>query len=133
MKVYVFGNKDVSEDSVAFKVADTLKGKIAGIEFIIVSPNEDLPFVDEKNIVLFDGVEGLRKVTVIDEQSLDKLVAIRSTTVHDYDLGFQLKYLKKLGKIEKITIIGLPQTGEVDYDFIQSILRKLVLHDMQGS
>lgn len=133
MKVYVFGNKDVSEDSVAFKVAETLKGKIKGIEFIPVSPNQDLPFANKKHVVLLDAVEGIKKVTVVDEQSLDRIISIRSTTVHDYDLGFQLKYLKKLGKIQKVTIIGLPQTGEIDYDLIQSILRKLVLHDMQGS
>ena len=133
MKVYVFGNKDVTEDAVAFVVAENLQKKMQDVDFVSVSPNEDLPFIDEKQVILLDVVQGIKEVMVIDEQSLDHLVTLRSTTVHDYDLGFQLRYLKKLGKIYKVTIIGLPQVGEVDYDLIQSILRKFVVHDMQGS
>jgi hypothetical protein len=53
--------------------------------------------------------------------------------VHDFDLAFQLRYLKKLGKLGEVTIIGIPQEGEIDYLRIQSIFRKLVAHDMQGS
>ena len=53
--------------------------------------------------------------------------------MHDFDLAFQLRYLKKLGKLGEITIVGIPQEGEIDYFRIQSILRKLVAHDMQGS
>lgn len=37
------------------------------------------------------------------------------------------------GKVKKITIIGIPQKGKVSYLRIQSILRKLVAQDMQGS
>ena len=62
-----------------------------------------------------------------------RIVLPPRNSVHDFDLGFQLKYLKKLGKLGKVTIIGLPQTGEIDYDSIHSILRKLVAQDMQGS
>jgi Ni,Fe-hydrogenase maturation factor len=133
MNVYVFGNEDYAEDNTVFKVINKLGKTINGLQFIYVKPNEDLPFVGEKNVVILDTVQGINKVEIINEQDLDKLIVNRSTTAHDYDLGFQLKYLKKLGKIEKITIIGLPQNGKIDYDFIQSILRKFVAQDMQGS
>jgi hypothetical protein len=53
--------------------------------------------------------------------------------VHDFDLGFQLKYLQKIGKLGEVTIIGLPINKTPDYLRIQSILRKLVAQDIQGS
>lgn len=133
MNVYVFGNRDVPGDEVAFRVAKNINGKIDGIDFVNVSPNEDLPFNKEKGLVLLDVIEGIKSVTVLNEKNLDKLVLSKSVTAHDYDLGFQLKYLKKLGKISKLTIIGLPQKGKIDYFLIQSILRKLVAQEMQGS
>jgi hypothetical protein len=54
-------------------------------------------------------------------------------SVHDFDLTFQLRYLKKLGKLGVVTVIGTPQEAEVDHLRIKSIFRKLVAHDMQGS
>lgn len=133
MKVYVFGNQDLPQDNLAFQVADKLQNKIKGVEFTTVKLNEDLPFTDEKQVVILDTVEGIKKVEIIDENDLDKLTLSPKTSVHDFDLGFQLKYLKKLDKLQKVTIIGLPPKGEINYFLIQSILRKLVAQDMQGS
>jgi hypothetical protein len=132
MTIYVFGNPDVSGDKIAFEVATHLN-HIPDLEIIYVKPNEDLPFINDMHPIILDTVQGINKVTLIDETHLDKLIVSRSSTVHDFDLGFQLKYLKKLGKLNKFTIIGLPQTGDIDYDLIHSILRKLVVHDIQGS
>jgi hypothetical protein len=76
---------------------------------------------------------GIDEVTLLTEKDIDKLIISPRTTTHDYDLGFQLKYLTKIGRLKNIFIIGLPQNGHIDYDLIHSILRKLVAHDMQGS
>ena len=75
----------------------------------------------------------ISKPELITEDKLDDLILSSSSTVHDYDLGFQLKYLKKLNKIGKVYIIGIPKDAEPDYDSIQSIFKKLVAQDMQGS
>jgi Ni,Fe-hydrogenase maturation factor len=72
-------------------------------------------------------------VALIEGDRIDGLILSPRGSVHDLDLAFQLKYLKKLNKLGEVTIIGIPQEGEVDYLRIQSILRKLVAHDMQGS
>ncbi|OGH37214.1 MAG: hypothetical protein A2905_04545 [Candidatus Levybacteria bacterium RIFCSPLOWO2_01_FULL_36_10] len=133
MRVYIFGNQDVSEDNLVFDVVNKLNGKFKDIEFITVKPNEDVPFVSEKSVVIMDTVVGIDKVEVIEDKDLDKLVLSPRNSAHDFDLGFQLKYLKKLGKLDKVIIIGLPQQGEIDYLRIQSILRKLVAQDIQGS
>lgn len=133
MKVYIFGNQDIEEDNAAFKVACKLQGKIENVEFVAIKPNEDLPFEEGQKVVIIDTVQGIDKVRIIHDNDLDKIVFVKSTTVHDFDLGFQLKYLKKLGKVGEVIIIGLPMNGKIDYFLIHSILRKLVAQDIQGS
>jgi Ni,Fe-hydrogenase maturation factor len=133
MKVYVFGNEDLTEDKRAFEVCEKLKGKVKNIEFVKIKPNEDVPFIDERFVVILDAVQGIEKITEIKDDDLDKLILPPRSSVHDFDLGFQLKYLKKIGRLGKVTIIGLPMQGEIDYFLIQSTLRKLVAQEMQGS
>ena len=133
MNVYVFGNEYIAEDKRAIEVARELEGAIEGISFIFVNPNEDVPFVDQRLAVILDTVEGIQDVALVEGDRIDGLVLSPRGSMHDFDLGFQLRYLRKLGKLGKVTIIGIPQEGEVDYLRIKSILRKLVAHDMQGS
>lgn len=133
MKVYVFGNEDVAEDRRALDVAEKLAGTLEGVSFVPVKPNEDVPFANEKRVVVLDTVQGIRDVALIDGENIDKLVLSPRGSVHDFDLAFQLRYLKKIDKLGEVTIVGIPQEGEIDYSRIQSILRKLVAHDMQGS
>ena len=133
MNVYVFGNEYVAEDKRAIEVARELEGAIEGISFVFVNPNDDVPFVDQRLAVILDTVEGIQDVALVEGDRIDGLVLSPRGSVHDFDLGFQQRYLRKLGKLGKVTIIGIPQEGEVDYLRIKSILRKLVAHDMQGS
>ena len=128
MIVYVFGNPREKSDVVAVQVANHLKDT-PGVEFRFVAPNEDLPFSGD--VVVMDAIEGIRKIRLI--RDISKIVLSPRDTVHDFDLGFQLKYLEKIGKLKKVTIIGLPINKEPDYLLVQSILRKLVAQDMQGS
>jgi Ni,Fe-hydrogenase maturation factor len=133
MNVYVFGNEYVAEDKRAIEVARELEGTIEGISFVFVNPNDDAPFVNERHVMILDTVQGLRDVTLVEGDGIDGLILSPRGSVHDFDLAFQLRYLKKLGKLGEVTIIGIPQEGEIDYLRIQSIFRKLVAHDMQGS
>ncbi|HEX9007839.1 MAG TPA: hypothetical protein VF837_01100 [Patescibacteria group bacterium] len=132
MTIYVFGNQDLSEDALPFLVSKKFKN-LPGIIFRTIKPNEDLPLPNDKKLYILDTVVGLDKVTLLTEKEIDRLILSRSTTAHDYDLGFQLKYLRKIGKLEKFTIIGLPMNTDLDYDLINSIFKKLVAQDMQGS
>jgi len=131
MKVYVFGNSDLSQDSAALKAAKEIVEK--NVEFITVDPNQDLPFADENQVVLMDAVDGIDQAELIQGKDLNKLFLSPRVSVHDFDLGFQLKYLKKIGRLGEVKIIGLPMKGKIDYLRIQSILRKLVAQDIQGS
>ncbi|MBP7786028.1 hypothetical protein KA062_02110 [Patescibacteria group bacterium] len=133
MKIYVFGNEDLDFDNKAIIVSKKLEKAIKNCDFIYVKPNQDLPFVGEEEVVIMDTIEGIEDITVINNDQVKNISLEKRTTAHDFDLGFQLKYLKKIGKIGKVTIIGLPMQKDVDYLRIQSILRKLVAQDIQGS
>ena len=133
MKVYVFGNEDVPEDSKAIEVARKMDRAIDGVSFVFVGPNEDVPFADEGRVVILDAVHGIQDVELIEGDRKDALILAPRGSVHDFDLAFQLRYLKKIGKLGDVTIVGVPQEGGLDHPRIQSILRKLVAHDMHGS
>jgi hypothetical protein len=133
MKVYVFGNKDVPGDAAAIEVAEGVGGAADGVSFVFVEPNEDVPFVEEERVVVLDVVRGIREVALISGDDIDRFAPPPRASVHDFDLAFQLKYLKKIGRLGEVHVVGIPQDGEVDYDRVISILRKLVAQDMQGS
>jgi Ni,Fe-hydrogenase maturation factor len=133
MKIYVFGDEYVAEDKRAIEVARELENTIEGISFAFVDPNEDLPFVNERRVVILDTVQGIDDVALVEGDRIDGLILPPRGSVHDFDLAFQLRYLKKLNKLGEVTIICIPHEGELDYLRIQSIFRKLVAHDMQGS
>ncbi|HKG77970.1 MAG TPA: hypothetical protein VKA78_01095 [Pyrinomonadaceae bacterium] len=133
MNIYVFGNDHVEKDTKAIEVARKLEDTIEGISFVFVKLNEDVPFANERHVVILDTVEGIQDVALVDRDRIDGLLLSPRGSVHDFDLAFQLRYLKKLNKLGEVTIIGIPQEGEVDYLRIQSIFRELVAHDMQGS
>ena len=125
MIIYLFGNPDYEPDSLVFVVADKLKSSFPKIKFERVKPNEDLPFVDQSKVVLMDVVMGLKKPNLIKQSDLDKVQLPPRFSAHDFDLGFQLKYLQKLGKLKEIFIIGLPMNEKVDYKQLEKIIKKL--------
>ena len=133
MKVYVFGNEDVPEDRRAIEAARKIDRAVEGVSFVFLGPNEDAPFADEDRVVILDTVHGIRDVELIEGDRIDALVLSPRGSVHDFDLAFQLRYLRKIGKLGAVTVIGVPQEGRPDHPRIQSILRKLVAHDMHGS
>lgn len=127
MVVLVFGNPDSKLDDRVFEVIK----KFQNINFEIININGDLPV--SKNLIILDTVVNIKNITVFTEKDLNRLTLSPRTTAHDYDLGFQLHYLYKIGKLKKITIIGIPQTGSINYSSLQSIFKKLVAHDIHGS
>jgi hypothetical protein len=66
MQVYVFGNEDVREDRKAIDVAERLRGTAGDLSFVFVKPNEDVPFADERRVVILDTVSGIREGDMIE-------------------------------------------------------------------
>lgn len=131
--VFVFGNEDVPEDSAPLLLCDRLSVDFPMLKFVKVAPNADLPFAGQDSVTIFDTVGGIQTIQVFHEDDLGHLVLSPRTSVHDFDLGFQLKFLMKLGKLRHITLVGLPMRVNIPYDSIHETFRKLVAQDIQGS
>ena len=109
MRVYCFGNEFVKEDSLAKKIISNIN--INGIEFKKCNSVEDIDEKDFKRLFIIDVVENINEVIAIND--IDRLKDRNIISLHDFDLQFFLKLLRSMDKIKKITIIGLPQKGNL--------------------
>ena len=108
-KIYVLGNKDFEMDSLPNRLIEDFRTRFLGkIEFIEVDPMEF--FTDENNeedLVLIDTDVNTTKVRVLED--IDKIQTTPNVSLHDFDLGTSLKIMKKLGKLQSVKIICVPQ------------------------
>ncbi|MDP2933622.1 MAG: hypothetical protein Q8N81_05855 [bacterium] len=104
MKIFVFGNPDLSADSLPLRILPQLVKQWPQIEFVVADPNEEWEVPE--NLILIDTVQGLSAITEF--TNLDDFVRPPKITMHDFDAYTNLRYLQKLGKLKKIKIIGLP-------------------------
>lgn len=105
MKVLIFGNPLLKQDSIPIKILPKLKQKFPKIEFKKIDPTEDL-FPYYPHLTIIDTIKGIKKTIIIND--IDKLKINKLYSMHDFDLALNLKLLKKLGKIESVKIIGVP-------------------------
>lgn len=134
MKILVFGNPLVEKDNLALKLLSKLKKQFPQIEFKEFEPTENLASeIENKKLTIIDVVEGVDKVMIIND--IEQLSTNKIFSLHDFDLAYNLKLLKKIGKLKEVEIIGVPQDikEEEALNHLQLILRKCVAQDMQGS
>jgi Ni,Fe-hydrogenase maturation factor len=103
-RIYVFGNSLVKEDSIPIKILPKLKSLFRNISFIELDPTENFP--KEKNLLVIDTVINTDRVRIL--ENIDNIIFEKKFSVHDFDLGFQLKLMKKMGENFKVRIIGIP-------------------------
>jgi Ni,Fe-hydrogenase maturation factor len=108
MKIYCFGNEFLENDSLAKKIADDIK--IEGVEFIKCSSPEEIFQEPEKEILIMDVAKGIGEPILIED--VDQLKNNNIVSLHDFDLAFFLKLMKKIGKLKKVKIIGIPMRGD---------------------
>lgn len=105
MKILCFGNEFVEQDSLAKKLADEIK--IKGIEFIKCDSLAGI----KGDITILDVVKNLDEVRLI---PLEKIKDFHPVSMHDFDLGTELKLRKSVGEINNVTIIGIPMQGNIE-------------------
>lgn len=115
-KIYIFGNPLLPFDSLPIKLAPRLQTALPNFEFIVADPNENLKPTN-KELIIIDTIEGIEEVVVIDD--IDKIKTERIYSLHDFDLGYNLKLLQKLGELERAKIIGVPMEGNEEEIFKQ--------------
>jgi Ni,Fe-hydrogenase maturation factor len=130
--VLVFGNPLLAEDSLPLQFLPELRKNLPDIEFKEIDPTEGLE-KQGRDLVIIDSVEGIEEV--IEITSIDQLQTTRVFSMHDFDLSYNLKILKKLGMIDSIRIVGIPMqiSRETALAQIQLILRKWAAQLIQGS
>lgn len=110
MKVLCFGNEFVGPDSLAIRVADGVR--IKGVEFVkCANPDELGENIEGGRLVIIDVAKGIKKVSLI--RDVNKVSFRASCSCHDLDLGFHLKLLKALGRLDEILVIALPMGAEL--------------------
>jgi len=121
MIVHVFGNPDLPADSLPIRILPQLRKIFPAVDFRVVDPNEELEFPVQ--ITVMDTVEGIKGVRLFN--GLESFVSAPRNSVHDFDALASLRMLQKLGKVQKVLVIGIPSgLGEKKtLDQVSAILR----------
>lgn len=104
-KILVFGNPLVRKDSLPPSLISGLQREFPKIEFKEFDAIEDLQ-KEGRHLYILDAVEGIEKVEII--KNIDLLSTSKIYSVHDFDLAYTLKLMKKTDMIDRVTIIGVP-------------------------
>jgi len=107
--IYLFGNPLLVEDNLPLVLEPSLKLAFPQFDFVWQDPNENLR-PENGELILIDTVVGPDEVVVLTD--LDKIERSPNYSLHDLDLGFNLKLLSKIGLLDKVTIFGLPAGGD---------------------
>lgn len=105
VKVLVFGNPILKNDCLPLKLVLELGRLFPEIEFKEFDPNENLDN-EGRNLNIIDTIEGAKRVVLITE--VDSISLPKRYSMHDFDLGYNLKLLKKLDYLDSVKIFGVP-------------------------
>lgn len=104
MNIYVCGNPLVGEDALPLRIVPMLRNQFPALDFIDYDPTENLP--KERNLIIIDTVINVNDVRIFHD--IDTFVQTKTLSLHDFDLGMNLKIAQKMGWIKQVTIIGVP-------------------------
>lgn len=129
MKIYVFGNPLVEEDSLPLRLIPFLQKEFPKIEFIITDPNENFPPEGEKDLIILDTIRGINKLKIFSLKDIQRLKKSPNSP-HDYDLGMHLLLLKKINKVKSVKTIGIPLRYDRDkthrVENLEDSLKKII-------
>ena len=103
-KIYAVGNPLIDKDSLPIRLLPHLKNIFKDISFAELDPSETFP--KEEHLILIDSVLNLKEIKIL--KDIDKIEIQSSCSLHDFDLGFNLKLMKKMGWIKHASVICLP-------------------------
>lgn len=122
MRVYVFGNPLLEEDSLPLELLPELRRRMPDIEFVESDP-ADMPH--EEELLIIDTAMGINDVVLIED--IRKLKTCNLMSMHEMDLGQMLKLMKAAGMIKEVKIIAVPKgiQAEEALDRIGKIIRAI--------
>ncbi|HET7345405.1 MAG TPA: hypothetical protein VFJ05_06005 [Nitrososphaeraceae archaeon] len=104
-KILIFGNPIVKRDRIALVLAQNLRKEFPQIQFKEFDAVEDLQ-KEGQSLYIIDAVDGVNDVTVITD--VNSIIVNKIYSVHDFDLGYYLKLLKKMDMIKQVVIFCIP-------------------------
>ena len=116
LKFLVFGNPLVEGDDLAFRLIPRLRKAFPDFEFKEFDPNENMES-EGRDLNIIDAVQGLEKATLITD--IDSIKTQTVYSMHDFDLGYSLKLLKKMKMIDSVRIFGIPMEISDDDAYLQ--------------
>ena len=122
-RVLVFGNRLINNDSVPLKLIPNLKKEFPDIDFMEFDSTEEIE--NEGSIIyILDSVENIDQVTII--RDIDRIeISKHLYTMHDMDLGYMLKLMKKVNMIDDIVIFGIPIKGIPKSEILNQLKEKI--------
>jgi Ni,Fe-hydrogenase maturation factor len=105
LKILVFGNTLLKNDRLPITMMEELQKEFPDIEFREFDTVEDI-HKEGRSLYIVDTVEGIEHVITITR--IDQLITNKIYSVHDFDLAYNLKLLKKADMIENVMIFGIP-------------------------
>ncbi|MBR9693159.1 hypothetical protein GOV07_04505 [Candidatus Woesearchaeota archaeon] len=122
MKLLVLGNSALSFDNLALKVGGALKPEH---EVIHLENPLDLLEHDLEQAVIIDAAMGVKEPRLIED--LDRIKLGNLCSLHDFDMAFFMKLLKRIGQLDQVRIIALPMHATVEEVLpkVQDILHNL--------
>ena len=105
-KILVFGNPLVRNDSLPLSILPALRKEFPSIDFRELDGIDDIQN-EGRSLVILDSAEGIEEPVIIKDARL--IESGKKYSVHDFDLGQNIRLLCRIGSIEDVTIICIPR------------------------
>jgi hypothetical protein len=117
--VLAFGSDN---DKQAWELSERIRGEFPGTKFINTDRPDDI-LRERGSVLIIDVVRNLERAEML---GIDDLGERQPFSLHDFDLGFFLKLMKKSGMLEDMRIIGIPEKwDENTVNEVRELLRSL--------
>jgi len=105
IKILVFGNALVAEDSLPLRLLPALRRRFKSLEFVEFDAAENLEN-EGRDLVILDTAKGPDRVVLL--EGIDKVETGKIHSMHDFDLALTLKIMRKMGLLDSVRIIAVP-------------------------
>lgn len=132
MKILTFGNPLLEQDSLPIKLLPILKKQFPNLTFLHIDPTENLEQYGP-HLTILDTVRNITEVKTLilkTEEDFEKLLIPKSLTMHDFDLSYNLRLLKKLNLIDQVKIICIPMniSEQKAIPQLKTIIQNILTH-----
>jgi len=95
----------VKKDSTPLKILPELAKEFPEIHFVEIDAIEEIGSFG-KELIILDSADGITDVCLLTD--LKKLETKSIVSMHDFDLAYTLKLMKKIGRLNSVKIFCIP-------------------------